>query len=212
MFVKYFWRNLPRIQLRNILIRYCGVLTPCESCWDAEVCQRGDYATIREAVFSLCRAAPHRIRCLATGWHVTILYELIFSLCWKPRLWCCGSWHHIVWYMDTNVLEKYTFSVFLVEKMLKKWAEKDQWFLESDNLYYNNSYSACFYTYVRAIYLLSTIQFTTCYTYVDSCQKSCVARMQRLLRCCLYPLASFHTASTKALLLVLCNNLLLGKY
>jgi hypothetical protein len=35
-----------------------GVFTPCESCWDAEVCERGDYATIKEAVFYPCRAEP----------------------------------------------------------------------------------------------------------------------------------------------------------
>jgi hypothetical protein len=38
----------------------CGLFTPCESCWAAEVSERDDYATIREAVFSPCRAVPSR--------------------------------------------------------------------------------------------------------------------------------------------------------
>jgi hypothetical protein len=43
--------------------KYCGVFVPCEGCWAAEVCGRGDYATVRKAVFSPCRAEPDRARC-----------------------------------------------------------------------------------------------------------------------------------------------------
>jgi hypothetical protein len=123
----------------------------------------------------------------------------------------CDVLGHDVRYMDTNVSEKYTFSFFLVEVMLKKWAEKDQWFLESDNLYNNNSYSACCFTRLPAICLLSTVQFTTFYMYVDNWQTSCMVGVRLLLRRCLCPLVSFHTVS-KALPLVLRNDLLLSKY
>jgi hypothetical protein len=46
-------------------------------------------------------------------------HDIMSSGTWIP------TWHHIICYMDTNVSEKYNFSIFLVEVMLKKWAEKD---------------------------------------------------------------------------------------
>jgi hypothetical protein len=38
--------------------KYCGVFTPCNNC-NLETRSR-DYATVDEAVFSPCRAEPHR--------------------------------------------------------------------------------------------------------------------------------------------------------